>query len=138
MSNNQEKWFEGVKKTKTREAVLSVLERAEKPVSAMNICLEIEKTGENIWLSTVYRILELFVKKDIVKKITVMNSEMSVYELNRFKHKHYAVCIDCHKIIPMNNCPMEKFVPNIEDNEFHIIGHNVEVYGICRDCSHRK
>ncbi|NYB75812.1 transcriptional repressor [Sedimentibacter hydroxybenzoicus DSM 7310] len=138
MNNKREKLLEGIKKTKTREAVLSVLEHAEKPLSAMDICMEIEKTGENIWLSTVYRILELFIKKDIVNKISVMNNEMAVYELNRFIHKHYAVCMDCHKIIPMNNCPMEKFVPKIEDNEFHVIGHNVEVYGICRDCYRKK
>jgi len=138
LNNKREKLLEGIKKTKTREAVLSVLEHAEKPLSAMDICMEIEKTGENIWLSTVYRILELFIKKDIVNKISVMNNEMAVYELNRFIHKHYAVCMDCHKIISMNNCPMEKFVPKIEDNEFHVIGHNVEVYGICRDCYHKK
>jgi len=138
LENNQEKWFEGLKKTKTREAVISVLEHAEKPLSAMNICSEIEKKGDNIWLSTVYRILELFVNKGIVNKISVMNSEMAVYELNRFKHKHYAVCMSCHKIIPMDNCPMEKFVPKLEDDDFHVIGHNLEVYGICRDCSHKK
>ncbi len=138
MENNQEKWLEGLKKTKTREAVISVLEHAEKPLSAMNICSEIEKKGDTIWLSTVYRILELFIKKGIVNKISVMNNEMAVYELNRFKHKHYAVCMSCHKIIPMDNCPMEKFVPKLEDDDFHVIGHNLEVYGICKDCAHKK
>jgi len=138
LENNQEKWLEGLKKTKTREAVISVLEHAEKPLSAMNICSEIEKKGDTIWLSTVYRILELFIKKGIVNKISVMNNEMAVYELNRFKHKHYAVCMSCHKIIPMDNCPMEKFVPKLEDDDFHVIGHNLEVYGICKDCAHKK
>ena len=128
-------WPDGLKRTKPRESVLSVLEHAEKPLSAMEICSEIEKGGESAWLSTVYRILELFVKKGMVVKIAVMNNEMALYELNRFQHKHYAVCLSCHKIISMDNCPMERFVPKIRDDDFHVVGHNIVVYGYCKDCS---
>ncbi|MEW9124954.1 MAG: transcriptional repressor, partial [Thermotaleaceae bacterium] len=86
------------------------------------------------WLSTVYRILDIFVKKGVVIRTNIMNSEMSVYELNRFKHKHYAVCMSCKKIIEMDNCPMEGFIPKLEDKNFHIMGHNLEVFGFCNDC----
>ena len=138
MENKKLKWPQGLKKTKTRKAVISVLEKTEKPLSAADIFSEIKKNGSNVWLSTIYRILELFVKKGIVNKLSVMNSEMAVYELNQFKHKHYAVCVNCHKIIPVDNCPMEKFVPQIEDDDFRIMGHNLEIYGICKDCAHKS
>ena len=128
-------WPSGVKKTKPRESVLYVLEHADKPLSAMEICSEIEKGGESAWLSTVYRILELFVNKGVVVKIAVMNNEMALYELNRFQHKHYAVCLGCHKIVTMDNCPMERFIPKIKDDDFRVMGHNLEVYGYCRQCS---
>lgn len=132
ISNN---WPSGLKRTKPRERVLSVLEQAQKPLSAMEICSGIEKGGESAWLSTVYRILELFVKKGMVVKVAIMNNEMALYELNRFQHKHYAVCMGCQKIISMDNCPMEKFVPKIQDKDFRVIGHNLEVYGYCKNCS---
>jgi Fur family ferric uptake transcriptional regulator len=128
-------WPSGLKKTKPRENVLSVLEHAEKPLSAMEICSQIEKSGESAWMSTVYRILELFVKKGMVVKITVMNNEMALYELNRFQHKHYAICLACRRIIAMDNCPMEKFIPQLEDDDFHVVGHNLEIYGYCSECS---
>ncbi|WP_018211911.1 transcriptional repressor [Desulfitobacterium hafniense] len=128
-------WPAGVKRTKPRESVLSVLEHAPKPLSAVEICSEIEKEGESPWLSTIYRILELFVKKGVVVKLAVLNNEMALYELNRFQHKHYAICLGCHKIVTMNNCPMEKFIPKIEDDGFRVLGHNLEVYGYCRECS---
>lgn len=131
----QNDWPAGLKKTKPRECVLSVLEHAQKPLSAMEICSEIEKGGNTVWLSTVYRILELLVEKGIVIKLSVMNSEMAVYELNRYKHKHYAVCLNCHKIVSMENCPMEKFMPKLRDEDFHVTGHNLEIYGYCKDCS---
>jgi len=131
----KQNWPSGLKRTKPRENVLLILERAEKPLSAMEICSEIEKAGESAWLSTVYRILELLVKKGVVVKISVMNNEMALYELNRFQHKHYAVCLGCHKIIVMDNCPMERFIPKIRDADFHVTGHHLEVYGYCKDCS---
>lgn len=131
-------WPDGIKKTRPRMLVLSVLEEADKPLSALDIFSQIERSGDSVWLSTVYRILELFVKKGMVNKLTIMNNEMVVYELNRFQHKHYAVCISCHKIIPMDNCPMEKFFPMLEDDNFHVMGHNLEIYGCCKDCFPKK
>jgi Fur family ferric uptake transcriptional regulator len=130
----QNSWPAGVKRTKQREAVLAVLESAGRPVSASDICSQTEKNGEAVWLSTVYRILELLVKKGMVAKINVMNSDMALYEMNRLQHKHYAICVSCRKIISMNNCPLETFIPKLEDEEFHVTGHNLEIYGYCKDC----
>jgi Fur family ferric uptake transcriptional regulator len=131
-------WPAGIKRTKQRERVLAVLERADRPISAAEIYGQTERAGEAIWLSTVYRILELFVKKGIVTKWVVMNSETALYEINRFRHKHYAVCISCHKIITMDNCPMERFIPKLEDQDFRVMGHNLELYGYCKDCGSKN
>jgi Fur family ferric uptake transcriptional regulator len=133
MKDKLNNWPAGIKRTKQRESVLQVLKNSDKPLSAMDICAQIETEGET-WLSTVYRILDIFVKKGVVIRTNIMNSEMSVYELNRFKHKHYAVCMSCKKIIEMDNCPMEGFIPKLEDKNFHIMGHNLEVFGFCNDC----
>jgi Fur family ferric uptake transcriptional regulator len=131
----EKNWPEGLKRTGPRERVLEVLESADKPLSASQISKLIEDGGNSSWISTVYRILELFVKKGAVKKINVMGNEVALYELNRFRHKHYAVCVSCKKIISMSNCPMEKFMPDLEDGEFHVLGHNIEVYGYCGECA---
>lgn len=134
MNNERLTWPEGLKKTKTREQVLSVLQGQKCPMSAMEISANIDGGQNAVWLSTVYRVLEQFVKSGVVTKLTVMNSDTAVYELNRFHHKHYAVCMGCHKIIPMDNCPMETFTPRVQDRGFQVVGHNVEVYGYCTAC----
>ncbi|MGB8454468.1 MAG: transcriptional repressor [Anaerocolumna sp.] len=130
----QDNWPTGIKRTKQRENVLSILENSENPLSATDICAKMEKNGGTSWMSTVYRILEHFLKKGIVIKTNMMNNEMAVYEINRFKHKHYAICVSCHKIITMDNCPMEKFIPKLEDEDFYVMGHNLEIFGFCKDC----
>jgi Fe2+ or Zn2+ uptake regulation protein len=131
-------WPAGIKRTKQRESVLSVLENASAPLSAMDIYERIEKGDGAVWLSTVYRILELFVDRGVVIKTTVMDNDMAFYELNRNKHMHYAVCVDCHKIVAINNCPMAEFQPKLADNDFRVLGHKVEMYGYCKDCDKNK
>ena len=131
-------WPIGIKKTKQREHILFILENSDKPLGATEIFSQIADDGDSAWLSTVYRTLDLFVKHGIINKINVMNSEIAIYELNRLKHKHYAVCLNCHKIISMNNCPMTEFDPKLEESDFQIMGHNLEIYGLCKDCTSKK
>lgn len=131
-------WPEGMKRTKQREAVLRILENAEAPLSAMSIYNQIGKGESPVWLSTVYRILELFTEKGIVTKTTVLDSDMAYFERNRHGHQHYAVCVDCHKIVAINNCPMAEFKPKLSDDEFRVLGHRIEMYGYCRDCDKRN
>lgn len=134
MKNIKKTWPEGIKRTQQRESVLSILEGALEPLSVTEIYSKMEEEGKTVWMSTVYRALEVFVKNNIVIKTNMLNSEMVVYELNRFEHKHYAVCISCHKMISMDNCPMDKFIPQLKDEDFKVMGHNLEIFGYCKDC----
>jgi Fur family ferric uptake transcriptional regulator len=126
-------WPEGIKRTKQREALLEILAFSTGPMSAQDICFQMGKTGA--WLSTVYRILDLFVEKDLVVKTSAMNNQIIVYELNRHKHRHYAVCIKCRKFIPMEDCPIENFIPRLDEKNFRVVGHNLEIYGFCETCA---
>lgn len=138
MDGDRKEWPSGIKRTKPRECMLSALENAEKPLSAMELCIEIQKTKQSVSLSTIYRSLELFVAKGTVTKLTIMHNELAVYELNRSQHKHYAVCLGCHKALPISYCPMEKLLPKMINDDFKVLGHNLEVYGYCRDCRERN
>lgn len=138
MNPAESEWPKGVKKTKPRQYVLSVLEKARSPLSVLEIYHAIEKDGKSVWMSTVYRILELFVSKGLATKTTLMDSDMAIYALNRHQHKHYAVCLNCHKIIELENCPMDAFVPELDESGFHVVGHKVELYGYCQNCEKTK
>lgn len=127
-------WPAGVKKTKQRLLVYAVLEGTVSPLSAMEIFRQLEGEKPAFWLSTVYRVLDLFVREGLVVKTTVMDNSMALYELNRHLHRHYAICMGCHKVIEMDNCPMETFEPKLADGDFRVLGHKLEMYGYCRDC----
>lgn len=127
-------WPKELKKTQPRKCVLSILEKANEPLTAMEIHKKIEKLGEKVWLSTIYRILELFEEHHLIIKNPITNDEVSVYVLNKHEHEHYAKCIRCDKIFSIENCPLESFQPKIKDPNFQIVTHRVEIFGYCNRC----
>lgn len=131
-------WPAGIKRTRQREGVLRILEKEDAPLTALEIFNRLQRDGEAVSLSTVYRNLEMLNSKELVIKTTVMDSDMAFYELSHPTHKHYAVCIDCHKLVAINNCPMAEFTPKIADSDFRVLGHKIEMYGICKDCGKRN
>ena len=131
-------WPQGLKRTKSREAVMAALEKEQLPVTALSLFEKLQTSKEPIWLSTVYRVLESFVERKAVLKIMPTDSTMAVYQWNRHEHTHYAVCVDCHSMVPVKDCPFEYVVPPVTGGDFHIVGHNLELYGYCDKCFRKK
>lgn len=124
-----------MKKTKQREEIFRILTEASEPMSAVDIYNQLLKVmqGTNFAISTVYRALTAFEEKGYVTKSSLLGEDMSYYEWNQGQHKHYAVCIKCHKLIPLRSCPFEH--ARIEPQEdFTITRHKLELYGYCKEC----
>lgn len=128
------KWPKELKKTQPRKCVLSILETANEPLSAMEIHKEIEKLGEKVWLSTIYRILDLFEEYNLVIKNPITVDDVSVYVISNDEHGHFAKCVSCNKVFSMENCPLEEFNPKIEDENFQVVNHRLEIFGYCTSC----
>ena len=131
-------WPKGLKRTKSREAVMQELEKEQLPVTALYLFEKLQQGKESIWLSTIYRVLESFIEKNAVVKSMPTDSTMAVYEWNRHTHMHYAVCVDCHSMVPIRDCPFEYVIPPVADGDFHIVGHNLELFGYCDKCFRKK
>lgn len=127
-------WSKGLKRTKSREDVLAVLEQAQSPLTAAEICTQIEGTGKAVWMSTVYRVLDTFLEREVAVKTAVLDNGMALYELNSHKHKHYAICIGCKRMLPIDSCPIEEIDKKLKNDDFRVVEHRVEMYGYCKDC----
>lgn len=139
------KWPEGIKWTKQRKDIFEVLKSAKKPLSAHDIYQEILKDSlvdaSNFAISTVYRTLTVFEEKGLVEKSVLLGSDTAVYELTDGHHKHYAVCLSCHKLVPLRHCPFEHVAHDSmesEDGDFVVTGHKLELYGYCKECKREK
>ena len=131
---------QGIKWTRQRKNVYTVLKEAAEPLSAVQIYHLAEKLadGEEYAVSTIYRILAVFEEKGLVSKTTWMGDGAVVYELNRGEHTHYAVCLECHKRIALSNCPFAHISLKQETGDFTVTGHKLELYGYCKDCKSEK
>lgn len=129
----------GLKWTKQRKSVYRVLWEAAEPLSAVQIFnMAVQGVeGEEYALSTIYRILAAFEEMGLVEKTTWMGDGTVVYALDRGEHTHYAVCLECHKRIPLQNCPFTHIYLEQATGDFVITGHKLELYGYCGDCKKR-
>lgn len=130
---------EGVKNTKYRNSILEIIEQSKIPLTADEIFLILKQKHGSIWLSTVYRTLEILNSKDLITKLTIMDDDKARYEINHKEHRHYVICVTCHKIITFSDCPVEKFEKTLKQKiDFNVIGHKLEIYGYCQDCKSVK
>ena len=134
-TNTNKVYPTGMKWTKQRKAVYDILERAGEPLSAVQIFNCLDKSAQEAFaISTVYRILTAFEEQHFVTKTTWIGDGTVVYELNRGEHTHYAVCLECHKRIPLEHCPFAHLHIEQETENFTITDHKLELYGYCKDC----
>lgn len=125
----------GLKNTKNRQLVLASLRQADSPLTAEDIYLQLKVVDASISLSTVYRILDIFVEKELALKASVAKDNAAMYELNDRAHKHHLVCVSCKKIQPVYNCPLDDFEKNVaKETDYSITGHRLEIYGYCPEC----
>ncbi|MGI6049503.1 MAG: Fur family transcriptional regulator [Acetivibrionales bacterium] len=121
--------------TKQRYAILEVLDCNGAPVSAEDLYIQLKRKGIPISLSTVYRILDAFQEKGIVVRSNFPDVSKAVYELFCEEHHHHLLCVDCRRVFPVEGCPLEDYERLIEERlNFTVKGHNLEVYGHCKDC----
>ena len=122
-----------LKKTRQREAILSVLEHASGPLSAEDIFEELKDTFPAMAISTVYRNLEKFTDADMVKKESFNDGVMRFSPAKQ--HGHFIVCTDCGTKKPIPHCPLSDTEALLEkETGFRISGHHITLYGKCPDC----
>lgn len=126
----------GIRGTKQRVAVLEELFSSAVPLTADDIYINIRDSGdESLSLSTVYRILDMFGQKGIVAKTGLIEGGKALYEIISGVHRHNLICIKCHRLIPLEDCPLGDFEKSIEKTTgFRISDHKLEIYGICPRC----
>lgn len=128
----------GLRVTKPRSIILKTIYDSNEPISAEEIYNLIEENNHDLNLSTVYRNLNTLVDKNVLLKNTDMDG-ISFFQLNIHDHKHFITCLKCGKRVTIENCPIEKFSNEIEDQTgFTIRSHNFEFTGICPECKKNR
>ena len=137
----------GYRLTLARQAILDVLTRTKKHLSAEEIYHEVYKIYPASGLSTVYRTLELLVQIGLVNKFDFGDGRAR-YELEaetedeKHHHHHHLVCIQCQRVINYTDF-IDEEVELLRKTErglskkynFKIKKHILQFYGLCDKCA---
>ncbi len=128
-----------LKKTKHRLLVLDILYETNDFLSADDLFLKAKHKDANISLSTIYRILDNFVEKNIVSTINMENTKQVYYELAHQEHSHHLICLNCNKVIHLKGCPIKAYEETVSSKyRFNIERHTLDFYGYCEKCRNTK
>ena len=116
----------GYKATPQRIAVLRAL-AAEQHQSLE----EIRARCPEIGLVTLYRTLGLLGELGIVRRLDL--GDGARYELAE-DHHHHMICESCGDISEFEECPLDPESLALDDSEFEVRSHSLEVYGRCAAC----
>lgn len=119
--------------TSARTAILEILSKAKKPLDISSIKNELFKLNINADQATIYRIIEIFIKKNLIERLQFEEKKF-FYEIIKDEH-HHTFCLKCGKITDIPICKVEELENDIENNlGFKTQKHVLTFYGTCKNC----
>jgi Fur family ferric uptake transcriptional regulator len=120
--------------SRSNPRVLSALERAGGFASAQEVYKLMQREGEKIGLTTVYRSLGSLVNDKIVDVLRRDDGE-AIYRLCGETHHHHLVCKSCGETVEIESGAIEKWAKTMAaEHGFRDVGHTAEIFGLCAKC----
>lgn len=125
-----------LKVTVPRLAVLSLMEAHRDPMDAERVYQLLSDAGTPLNLSTVYRVLEQFSGKGLLRKTWMTPGETrAMFEWEDGRHTHHFRCTECRALIPIPGCPIHELERTLaETMNIEVTGHRLELFGRCSSC----
>lgn len=125
----------GKKLTKSRQAILSILEESRLPITVAEIADRLKKAKAAVDLVTVYRNVAMLQELGLVNSVGLHEGQMR-YEIHHGReHHHHIQCRGCGQIVDLMLCPLKKLTELVEQQtKFAVEGHALEFFGWCPQC----
>lgn len=125
----------GLRMTRPRQVVLSILEEASSALSAQNIYQTALAKKEKIGLVTVYRTLDLLEEFGLVRRVHNQD-ECQGYVLSSPGHHHHLVCRSCKQAVEfIGSEDLSVIVQRVQlQTGYQVSDHLLELYGLCPSC----
>lgn len=125
----------GFRLTKLRKALIRVFTGHHQPLSLLDLQKILRKQKLLPHKVTLYRELDVLKAEGVIAQV-ILNDGLQRFEYVHLPHHHHAVCVKCKKIedIELENdtLQLEKLIRT--PNNFQIMHHALEFFGVCRDC----
>ena len=123
--------------TRQRQVILEELQKVKTHPTASSLYAIVRRRMPKISLGTVYRNLELLNQLGMVRKLDFSGGEAR-YDGNVEDHDHLR-CVCCMRVDDAPGPPLALKGGGKEDwGGYNVLGHRLEVFGVCPKCSRRK
>lgn len=127
----------GIRITRTREVIVSILSTTKSPLSADGLLQKLHRLGLKVNKTTVYRELEFLARSKIISSVHV--DDCSKYYELASGHHHHVVCEKCSELVDVNTTAIEKYLQKTEKRlakmiRFNSVRHSLEFFGVCTRC----
>jgi Fur family transcriptional regulator, zinc uptake regulator len=122
--------------TPNRLLILDILLERKLPISAYDINAIVKKRGKNLNISSVYRVIEFWVKIKVIHKISYLNKYILCDNTDE-KHTHITnICTSCLSVIETCNKAMGLNLEKSSKSIGVILSPNIniEIPVICESC----
>lgn len=126
---------QGLRLTRPRRVVLSILKESSIPLSPQTIYQRSLEAHEDIGLVTVYRTLEMLSDLDLVRRVHG-HEECHGYILGSPGHHHHLVCRKCETTVEFTGADdLVALLGRIQQQTgFKVDEHLLQLYGLCPQC----
>ncbi|NLY75821.1 MAG: transcriptional repressor [Firmicutes bacterium] len=129
----------GQKLTSQRKIILNAFLNSEHHVSTEELYDTLKQDYPAIGLATVYRTLKLLCECGLAIELRLSDGIVRYEHLFNHDHHDHLVCMRCGKIIEVVEPEIEELQEKLaRDHGFSVIYHQMELYGICRECDNNS
>jgi Fur family ferric uptake transcriptional regulator len=119
------------RRTRQRDAVTAVLEKAEGPLTAPEILERAQGQVGELGIATVYRAVRALTNQGILATVSLPGEPLR-FELADLKHHHHFQCRACSAVYDIEGClpGLQALLPS----GFRLEGHDILLTGLCKEC----
>jgi len=126
-----------IRLTVQRQAILDLINRSNQHWDAEELARCLGENGEQLGIATVYRGLAALENVGLIQSIQLADKKR--YERANKGHHDHLVCSKCGDIKEFCDSEIEMRQQKVvQDNSFHMTGHQLLIFGICQVCSNHS
>jgi Fur family ferric uptake transcriptional regulator len=118
--------------TRQRQILGEVFERANRPLTATEICQAAKRKMPSLGIATVYRAISQFLSAGRIRLVEIPGVAPH-YERADRHHHHFFLCEQCKRLFDLIGCV--RGLGSLAPNGFRVREHEIVLYGHCATCA---
>ena len=117
--------------------ILEALGMCDDEVSGQELHRRLQQGEASMGLTTVYRNLQVLLKKGLVRSRNLPAGEVLYAPVDR--DIHHLTCVDCGQTTRLKGCPVKDIkLPKNKNQKFELLFHTLEFFVLCEHCLQRQ